>query len=203
MATRASGRDNRVFVNLPFDDGYEAVLVAAVSTLAALGLRARSVLEVPADGAHRLDRLLDIIADCGASLHDLSWVTLDDGKYPRFNMPFELGLAVAIARRAARPRRFFLLERERHRLARTLSDLGGFDQLVYGQTPERLTELRHAHFVGSAPRPDRRQVKQVHEAVREVLPEMRAHHGGTLFSADGFRALVAVARDAALRIVGR
>jgi hypothetical protein len=150
-----------------------------------------------------LDRLLAIIADCGASLHDLSWVTLDDGKYPRFNMPFELGMAVAIARRSRRPRKFFLLERERHRLTRTLSDLGGFDQLVYGDAPDRILQLLHAHFDGPAPRPDMKAVKRVHEAVRRLLPKIRAQHGGTLFSADGFRGVVAVARAAAVRIAGR
>jgi len=196
-------RNNRVFLNLPFDDAYEGVLVACVSGLAALGLRARSVLEVPADGEHRLDRLLKIVADSGASLHDLSWVALDDGKYPRFNMPFELGMAVAIARRSVRPRRFFLLERERYRLSRTLSDLGGFDPLVYGKDAERLLQLLHAHFEGPPPRPDMRQVKDVHAAVEKLVPTIRGQHGGTLFSTDAFRTLVGVAREAARRVVGR
>jgi hypothetical protein len=199
----ATRRDNRVFLNLPFDESYEPVLVASVSALAALGLRARAVLEIAADGAHRLDRLLGIIEDCGASLHDLSWVALDDGKYPRFNMPFELGLAVAIARRARPPRRFFLLERERHRLSRTLSDLGGFDQLVYNGAPDRLLGLLHAHFHGPPPRPDLAALREVHLAIRRLLPSIKAQHGGTLFSADAFGALVAAASETAARIVGR
>src|SRR5216683_1430874 len=56
---------------------------------------------------------------------------------PRFNMPFEVGLAVATARwRPARQR--FLLEARPYRVQQTLSDLGGTDAYIHGDGPRRL-----------------------------------------------------------------
>ena len=64
--------------------------------LSALGLFPRATLEIPG-GERRLDRIFDLIQTCASSLHDLSRVELDQKRpiTPRFNMPFELGLAVA------------------------------------------------------------------------------------------------------------
>jgi hypothetical protein len=51
-------------------------------------------------GANRLDNILALIQSCRSSFHDLSRVELNPGRLaaPRFNMPFELGLAVAQSR---------------------------------------------------------------------------------------------------------
>jgi len=51
----------------------------------------------PYGGARRLDRIFDLIKSCRYSFHDLSRVELDVRGLasPRFNLPFELGLAVA------------------------------------------------------------------------------------------------------------
>ncbi|MGH2626137.1 MAG: hypothetical protein ACRDHY_05750 [Anaerolineales bacterium] len=84
----------------------------------------RATLEIPSP-ARRLDRILELIAACRYSFHDLSRVQLSGGA-PRFNMPFEVGLAVATAR--WRPaHQWFLLEARPYRLQQTLSDLGGTD----------------------------------------------------------------------------
>jgi hypothetical protein len=56
----------------------------------------RSALEIPGP-TRRLDRILELISACRYSFHDLSRVQLSRGA-PRFNMPFEAGLAVASAR---------------------------------------------------------------------------------------------------------
>src|SRR3990172_584065 len=87
-----------VFINCPFDDGYERLFLALVSALTGLGLVPRSVLEVHGT-TDRLRRLYGLIDQCEASVHDLSFVTLSANRprVPRFNMPFELGLAAAVA----------------------------------------------------------------------------------------------------------
>jgi hypothetical protein len=56
-------------------------------------------VEIPG-GARRLDRILRLIRSCRYSFHDLSRVELDRNPppTPRFNMPFELGLAIGLAR---------------------------------------------------------------------------------------------------------
>jgi hypothetical protein len=125
--------EESVFLNVPFDERYGPLLIALISGLAALGRDPHCVLEVPSGGRNRLDRIYDLIAACGSSLHDLSWVALSSPlRVPRFNMPFELGVAYAIARQHTHS--FFVLEARTHRLQVSLSDLNGHDPHIHGGT---------------------------------------------------------------------
>ena len=120
-----------VFLNVPFDEKYSPLLIALLAGLAALGRDPHCVLEVPSGGRNRLDRIYHLIAACGASIHDLSRVTASGPlRVPRFNMPFELGLAYAIAQH--HPHSFFVLETRPHRLQASLSDLNGHDPHIHG-----------------------------------------------------------------------
>jgi hypothetical protein len=66
--------------------------------LIGLRLNPRCVLEVPPQQS-RLERLYRLIAASPYSIHDLSHVSLSGTglRVPRFNMPFELAIAVAVA----------------------------------------------------------------------------------------------------------
>jgi hypothetical protein len=56
---------------------------------------------------------------------------------PRFNMPFELGLAVAIEKASkSRTRGWFVCESQSYRLAKSLSDLNGTDPFIHDGTIE-------------------------------------------------------------------
>jgi hypothetical protein len=119
-----------VFLNIPFDEGYRPLFVALLAGLTALGCKPRCVLEVPSGGEGRLDRIYGLISSCGASIHDLSRVARSGSfRVPRFNMPFELGLAYSIARRQTH--RFFILEERTFRLQASLSDLNGHDPHIH------------------------------------------------------------------------
>src|SRR5262245_41353517 len=130
MAKRRNGwrqSDPRdVFLNVPFDDAYERRFVALIAALVAIGRTPRSVLELPEVGRGRLSRLLQHLRRCGVSIHDLSRV----GTPVRFNMSFELGIAVALSELEGQ-HKYVLLERIQHRLDRTLSDLRGRDPYVH------------------------------------------------------------------------
>src|SRR5206468_9628262 len=92
-------RAGNVFLNVSFAASHEYLYVALISGLAALHLTPRCVLEIPPQQS-RLQRLFDLIRDCAYSLHDLSYIKLSTGRgdrVPRFNMAFELGIAVAVA----------------------------------------------------------------------------------------------------------
>jgi hypothetical protein len=73
-------------------------------------LSPRATLEIPG-GARRLDRILQLIASCRYSIHDLSCVQLDrkPPPTPRFNMPFEAALAVALERMNTRSKRVWFV----------------------------------------------------------------------------------------------
>jgi hypothetical protein len=91
--------DNTVFLNIPYDGGFRRLYLAYISGLIHLGLKPRATIEIPG-GQNRLDKIFDLIRSCRYSIHDLSRVQLDrkPPATPRFNMPFELGLAVASAK---------------------------------------------------------------------------------------------------------
>jgi hypothetical protein len=123
-----------VFLNIPFDPEYSPLFIALIAGLTALGRTPHCVLEVPSDGRNRLERIFGLIADCGSSIHDLSRVTLSgDLNVPRFNMPFELGMAYALGQ--LRSHSFFVLEERPRRLQASLSDLNGHDPHIHGGDP--------------------------------------------------------------------
>ena len=126
--------DQYVFLNVPFDSEYGPLFLALIAGLAGLGLTPRCVLEVSSGGRSRLERIFGHISSCGASIHDLSRVTLSgDLEVPRFNMPFELGISCALSQVA--PHRFFVLEEKAFRLQASLSDLNGHDPHIHDGTP--------------------------------------------------------------------
>jgi hypothetical protein len=133
---RLSGNDPAtVFLNVPFDEKYRPIFIALLASLTALGHKPRCVLEVPSSGLNRLDRIYDLLASCDASIHDLSRVTLSGSlRVPRFNMPFELGLAYAIAQE--HEHYFFVLEAKPHRLQASLSDFNGHDPQIHDGTQD-------------------------------------------------------------------
>src|SRR5262245_53825722 len=123
-----------VFLNVPFDEEYSSLFLALIAGLAALGRKPRCVLEVPSGGRNRLERIFGLIASCGASIHDLSRVTLTDPlNVPRFNMPFELGMAYSLSQ--MRSHSFFVFEEKAFRLQASLSDLSGHDPYIHEGSP--------------------------------------------------------------------
>src|SRR3954468_22203921 len=122
MPARCTADEQSVFLNVPFDPSYERLFVALICSLVAIGRRPRCVLELPELGQGRLNRLLELIESCPVSINDLSCVNTP----VRFNMPFELGIAVAM-RHLDSQRAFIVLEGKRFRLQKTLSDLNGID----------------------------------------------------------------------------
>ncbi len=188
----AATKANRVFLNFPFDDGYAPLYVALVASVTAFGMTPRSVLEIPPQDV-RLDRLFEIIGACGASIHDMSRVEPDGNPpLPRFNMPFELGLALGVHR--ARTHRWFVFESVRHRVTRTLTDLGGFDATIHGGEPQGV--LRAVRDAFGATRRDVRiaDLTTLWTALREVADHVRAEQGG-LFTPAAFQDLVFAAQQ--------
>lgn len=120
-----------VFINVPFDVQHEYLYLALICSLLALDLTPRSVLEIP-PSEDRLRRLVRLIGSCPYSLHDLSCVGLTRTPFrvPRFNMPFELGVAAAIAF-TRRTHEFRLLEAVPQRIGQSLSDAAGYDPFIH------------------------------------------------------------------------
>ena len=131
---RPAVEETSAFLNIPYDKPFQNLYIACIAGLTAFGLVPRATLEVPG-GSRRLDRIFELIQTCGYSFHDLSRVERDRSKprTPRFNMPFELGLAVGWSKSAGRNEQvWFVLEAVDRRILKSLSDLSGTDVYVHG-----------------------------------------------------------------------
>src|ERR1700754_73026 len=149
-----------VFINCPFSSDYQSLHEAIVFTVLSCGFRPRSSLEVGNSGDIRLDKIVRLIKESAYSVHDLSAVVLDPiNGLPRFNMPFELGIAVGLKKsaRAFASHSLLVLEEEKYTCQKCLSDIAGQDLQAHGRDAERLipiirnwlrTESRRANVTG-------------------------------------------------------
>ena len=183
-----------VFLNFPFDQTYEPLFVALLSTLVALGRVPRCVLEVPDQGDGRLVRLLRLISSCPVSIHELSRVGLP----VRFNMPFELGIAFVLSRTSQH--KFIIFEAEQHRLQKTLSDVNGIDPGIHRATVTGIISCTLSHLGKPLGNPDIRTVARIHRQLWKITPALKANHGRTnLYFRPIFNELVAGATGLARR----
>ena len=93
-ASQAGLVQRRVFLNVPYDAGYERNFLALISALISIGRIPRCAAEEPVLGRNRMDRIFKLLKGCKVSIHDLCRVTPP----PRFNIPFELGIAYALSK---------------------------------------------------------------------------------------------------------
>ncbi|HWY78263.1 MAG TPA: hypothetical protein VN281_21790 [Verrucomicrobiae bacterium] len=186
MHSRRQLDPRSVFLNVPFDKSYEPLFVALISTLVALGRVPRCVLELPETGDGRLVRILHLIRSCPVSIHDLSRVGLP----ARFNMPFELGIAVALSR-FSRRHAFVMLERNRLRLQKTLSDVNGIDPGIHGGRIKGVISCVLSHLGKPRGNPLPSQVVRIHRHLWKTVPFLKRTHGrSNVFSRAIFGELV-------------
>ncbi|MHB8380993.1 MAG: hypothetical protein ACYDC3_01450 [Candidatus Binataceae bacterium] len=182
------------FINIPYDEGYEDLYLAFIAGLSAFGLVPRATIEIPTSKT-RLDRIIQLIRGCRYSFHDLSRVELDSTipATPRFNMPFELGLAVSWAKQGNSSHDWFVLEATRHRLNKSLSDMNGVDPHIHDNTPDGV--LRALSNALSRPHsPSLLQLRTIYIDLQAGAHKIKTDlRGGSLFEANPFRELVFLA----------
>src|SRR5262249_44327471 len=118
-------------------------------------------------GNRRLDRIASLIESCEYSIHDLSRVQLDRNapSTPRFNMPFELGLAVGWAQEHPR-HRWFVFEARKWRLNKSLSDLDGTDPYIHDGTVQGVMREVCNAFVIPAKQPTVPEMMEIYRELR-------------------------------------
>lgn len=129
----AAVSNRQVFINCPLDPDYYPLLEAIAFAVCACGYVPRFASEKVDSGRSRLARIVDLIDQCAFSLHDISRTELNPNQLPRFNMPFELGMA--LGRRysvaAGGAAGLLILDREPFRYHECFSDLSGCDPLAH------------------------------------------------------------------------
>jgi hypothetical protein len=193
----------RAFLNVPFDVGFEPLFLAFIAGLSGFGLTPQCVLQIPTSH-RRLDRLTKLISSCQYSFHDLSRVQLDQKRprVPRFNMPFELGLAVGWEKHGGQPHYWYAFEAKPYRALKSLSDLNGTEFYIHGNRPIGIFRCLANALARSEHRPTVQQLQGIHQGlVRRAYVIKRELATDSLFDTRPFQELVvAAARGAADRI---
>ena len=196
------GSERSVFLNIPYDAGFQKLYLAYIAGISAFGLVPRATLEIPTS-ERRLDRIIDLIDECAYSIHDLSRVQLDRRapRTPRFNMLFELGLAVARNKSRGR-QRWYVCESLRRRVNKSLSDLDGTEVHIHEGRLLGLFAVLGDIFVRRPRQPSVQQMYGIYRAVSGNLPTiLRAAGTGDPYRSRVFRDLVFAARTEQLKLI--
>jgi hypothetical protein len=148
-------RKRPVFVNCPFDEEYRPLFRAMIFTIVRCGFEPRCALEVIDGTATRISKIEKLIEECRLGIHDISRTELDAINHlPRFNMPLELGLFLGAKRygdAVQRQKKCLVLDVERYRFQRFMSDIAGQDIEPHGGESAELSSRVRA-FLNSASR---------------------------------------------------
>lgn len=123
--------EKNVFVNCPFDDDYRQLLIGIIFTLIYFGYKPRLSIERADSGETRITKILGLIKDSKLGIHDLSRIVASNkDEHYRMNMPFELGIDYGCQKLKGgkwSKKKILILEKERYRYQKALSDLSGSD----------------------------------------------------------------------------
>ena len=160
-----------VFLNVPYDGEFQPLFLAYLVGVRGFGLLPHAALEVPSIGP-QIDRIVQLLKTCDYSIHDMSWVGLTEEhpQVPRFNMPFELGMAYWYSLQGDHQCRIF--ESDHRRFERSLSDLKGFHvyqhQSAEAELFSRLTEA----FIDEDLKPSVEDMIAIYVLVKSMVPEI-------------------------------
>jgi hypothetical protein len=153
-----------VFINCPFDPQYQSLFEAIVFTVSVCGLRPRCALEEEDGSQIRIEKIFNIISTCRFGIHDISKTELDEVNFlPRFNMPLELGIFLGAKRFGAgeqKDKTCLILDREKYRYQKFISDIAGQDIRAHGDDPKEAISIVRIGFGVPCPRSAFLGVKQ-------------------------------------------
>lgn len=178
---RAATYETSIFFNCPFDQAYEPIFHALIFATFDCGYVPRCALEIDDAGQVRIEKILALVRDCRLGVHDITRTELDSAhQLPRFNMPFELGLFVGATRFGNREQRrkvCLILDRERYRFQKFMSDIAGQDIASHQDDPdEAIQALRRWLSALPAPGllPGGREIVSRYHGFRAQLPGILA-----------------------------
>lgn len=137
--------ERSVFINCPFDPAYRPLFEAVAFAIYDCGFLPRCALEATDGTQVRIEKITAIIGECRLAVHDISRTEPDRTTgLPRFNMPLELGIFLGAKRfggRVQRGKAAVILDVQRYRYQRYISDIAGQDIRAHGRRPAEA--IRH------------------------------------------------------------
>ena len=185
MPPAATEFDQSVFINCPFDDDYMPLLRILIFTVIQCGFRPRIATERADSGEVRITKIIGLICDSKFSIHDLSRIeALKAGDLPRFNMPFELGIDIGcreLGGDAFKAKRCLVLEKERFRYQKVLSDISGRDIKAHDNDRIRLVAAVRNWFAENGIH-GLASPNKIWDAYNEFLPKLTKEAEGLGYS---------------------
>jgi len=178
--------NDSVFINCPFDDDYKPILRAIVYSIYRCGFFPQTALDEDDGTELRLLKIIRKMKGCRYGIHDLSRIELNNGNFPRFNMPFELGIFFGAKYFGDNPQKrknALILEREKYTYQQYISDLSGIDTKAHNNNPVQALKRVHS-WINTASRrktiPGEKTLQTQFEEFENVLPDLAAATGYTL-----------------------
>jgi len=115
------------------------MLRAIVYTVYRCGFFPKTALDEDDGSDNRLTKIIRKIRDSRYGIHDLSRIELSNAAWPRFNMPFELGIffgAKNLGDDHQKRKNALVLEKEKYSYQKFISDLNGIDTKAHNNDPE-------------------------------------------------------------------
>jgi hypothetical protein len=169
--------NDQVFINCPFDEQYVNLFRASIFTILDAGFIPRCSFEVDDATQFRLAAIVKIIRECRYGIHDLSRVEPDARTHlPRFNMPFEFGIFYAAKQFGDDPhkqKKCFIVEKQKYRYQKFISDIAGMDITPHGNTQKKLIQAIRGWLVTASRRNTIPQGQQIYNRFRSFQADMR------------------------------
>jgi hypothetical protein len=146
--------EKNVFINCPFDEDYVQLLRPLLFTILFLGFTPQLASQRSDAGEARIEKICKLIAGSKYGIHDLSRIRAENpGDFFRLNMPFELGIEYGCRRFSngqLSEKKLLVLETERYRYMKALSDLSGSDIKSHNNDPQKNVFAVRSWFVETA-----------------------------------------------------
>lgn len=151
MDTKTVGFEKNVFINVPFDKDYIHLLRPLLFTVIYLGYNPRISSESFDSKEIRIQKIINLIEQSQFSIHDLSRIQCKGkNELYRLNMPFELGIDIGcnlFKDGNYKNKKCLVLEKDRYRFQKALSDLSGSDIKNHNDDPEDIVRVVRNWFV--------------------------------------------------------
>lgn len=149
--------EKSVFINCPFDDAYWDLFRPLVFTVMRLGCIPKYSLERSDSSEARISKITSLIGESQFGIHDVSrCVAVKKGEMYRLNMPLELGLdmgAKTYGGPKLRKKKILILEKERYRFQKAISDLSNSDIKAHNEDPHQIVTVVRDWLVQEAKTP--------------------------------------------------
>jgi len=137
--------NKNVFINFPFDSEYAEIVRAVSFTISDCGFKPRCALERQNSGEDRIQKIEQLIEESQFGIHDISCTQLDKNHgFPRFNMPFELGLFFGARRYSSKKqqkeKQCLVFEKNENDYDKYISDISGRDIEYHHMKYEKVIE---------------------------------------------------------------